>query len=189
LGLFLEATLQTIILLLGIGLFAVAAYGDIRTLRIPNALAGTVAAVGVLRLIVIGDPNAAMQTTAATAIVLIVAFLLFWRNLIGGGDAKLIAAAALLVGYNNLFNFLLVMGLCGGLVSLVVLVTQRRSSAKLVRRIQLGEVVETVAAVGQLSALSKARVAIPYGVAIAGGAIVTLLDQVLPLLFQPSLHG
>jgi prepilin peptidase CpaA len=189
LGLFLEATLQTIILLLGIGFFAVAAYGDIRTLRIPNALVGSVAALGVLRLVVIGDPNAAMQTTAATAIVFIVAFLLFWRNLIGAGDAKLIAAAALLVGYNNLLNFLFVMGLCGGLVSLVVLVTQRRSSPKLARQIPLGDVVGTVATLGQLPALSKARVAIPYGVAIAGGGIVTLVAEVAPLLFQPSLHG
>jgi prepilin peptidase CpaA len=152
--------LQAFILVIGIVLFAVAAYGDIRTLRIPNKLVIAVAVLGFLRLIVIGDLSIAIHTVVATATVFIVAFLLFWRNVVGGGDAKLITAAALLVGYKSLFNFLFVIGACGGLVSLVVLVTQWRSR----------------------SALPRVRLAVPYGVAIAAGGIVALL-------FQPSLMG
>jgi prepilin peptidase CpaA len=157
---------EKIALLTGIALFVVAAYGDVKTLRIPNKLVIAVAALGVLRLIVLGDPGIAIQTVAASAIVFIAAFLMFWRGLVGGGDAKLITAAALLVGYNSLFNFLLVMGLCGGVVSLVMLATHWRS-----------ELVTT-----DQQPLPKVRLATPYGVAIAGGGIVTLL-------FQPSLLG
>jgi prepilin peptidase CpaA len=150
--------LQSIIVAIGIFLYVVAAYGDIRSFHIPNKLVTAVAILGVLRLIVIADPSIAIQTVAITSIVFIVVFLLFWQNLVGGGDAKLITATALLVGYNNLFNFLLLMGICGAVVSLAVLVVRRVSSR------------------------SKTGLVVPYGVAIAGGAIVTLL-------FQPSLIG
>ena len=151
--------MQTPILLTGITLLAVAAYGDVKTLRIPNLLVAAVAALGVARLAVIGDLSIVVHTIAASVVVLVVAFLLFSRNLVGGGDAKLISAASLLVGYHDLLHFLLVMSLCGGLVSLAVLVSHRRSSLQ-----------------------PRARMAVPYGVAIAGGGIVTLL-------FQPSLLG
>jgi prepilin peptidase CpaA len=105
----------------------------------------------------------------ASFLVFIAAFLLFWRGFVGGGDAKLIAATALLVGYHNLFSFLVLMGLCGVLVTLAVLVTGFRGW-----RSQVG--------VGSSEPLPKARLAVPYGVAIAGGGTVTLL-------FQPSLLG
>jgi prepilin peptidase CpaA len=165
----MEDILQTTILLLGVALFAIAAYGDIKTRRIPNLLVASVAILGVLRLIVIGDLNAAIQTVTASVIVFIVVFLLFWRNLVGGGDAKLIAAAALLVGSHSLFNFLVLMSLCGLFVTIVVLVTQR--SSVVVPSVPSDE-----------KPLPKSRLAIPYGVAIAGGGIVTLL-------FQPTLLG
>jgi prepilin peptidase CpaA len=152
--------LEKLILVLGIALFVVAAYGDIKTLRIPNALVIAVAVLGLIRLVVIGDLTVVLYTLSASSFVFIAAFLLFWRQLLGGGDAKLITATALLVGYYNLFSFLVLMSLCGVLVTLAVLATHRRSEEP----------------------QPKARLAVPYGVAIAGGGIVTLL-------FQPSLLG
>ena len=170
--------MQTAILFLGTALFVVAAYGDVRTLRIPNKLVAAIAVLGVLRLILIGEPNVALYTVGASLVVFIASFLLFWRGLVGGGDAKLITAAALLVGYNSLFNFLLVMSVCGALVTLAVLVMQQRSSAKLARLNRLSDI--AVVTVDQ--PLPEARLVVPYGAAIAGGAIVTLL-------FQRSLIG
>jgi prepilin peptidase CpaA len=152
--------LEAVILLLGIVLVVVAAYGDVKALRIPNLLVATVTALGVLRLIVIGDPSAALYTAGASAAVFVTVFLLFCLGLFGGGDAKLIAATALLVGYHDLFNFLLLMSVCGALLSLGVLLTHRSSAA----------------------AAPKARLPVPYGVAIAAGGGVTLL-------FQPCLFG
>lgn len=149
------------VLVLGIALFLVAAYGDVRTLRIPNALVAAVAALGLIRLVVTGDLTVALYTISASVMVFIAAFLLFWRGFVGGGDAKLITATALLVGYHNLFSFLVLMSLCGVLVTLAVLATHRSTPEE---------------------SQPKARLAVPYGVAIAGGGIVTLL-------FQPSLLG
>jgi prepilin peptidase CpaA len=162
----MEDILQTTILLLGVALFAIAAYGDIKTHRIPNLLVASVAILGVLRLILIGDLSVALYTVGASVMVFIAVFLLFWRNFVGGGDAKLMTATALLVGYHALFNFLILMSLCGLFVSVVVLVTRRSS----------------VVVPSDEAPLPKSRLAVPYGVAIAGGGIVTLL-------FQPTLLG
>jgi prepilin peptidase CpaA len=155
--------LETLILLLGIALFVVAAYGDVKTLRIPNSLVIAVATLGLLRLILIGDLSDALYTLGASVIILIGTLLLFWRGFLGGGDAKLLAAAALLVGYHDLFGFLVVMSACGGLVSLAILVLHRYVP------LWLGPKLAVL--------VPNARLAVPYGVAIAGGGIVTLLFQ------------
>jgi prepilin peptidase CpaA len=151
--------LENIILAGGIALFLFAAYGDVKTLRIPNWLVIAVAALGIGRLILISDLTFALYTLGASVLIFMVTFLLFWRNFVGGGDAKLMIAAALLIGYHNLFGFLLLMSICGALVSIVVLVTRGSS------------VISTD------ESQSKGRLAVPYGAAIAGGAIVTLLFQ------------
>ena len=152
--------MEAIILLLGVVLVVAAAYGDIKTLRIPNLLVVAVGALGVLRLVVIGDPSVALYTAGASAVVFVIVFLLFWLGLVGGGDAKLITAMALLIGYHDLFNFLVLMSVCGALLSLAILLMHRSAA----------------------SSPPKARLPVPYGVAIAAGAGVTLL-------FQPCLFG
>ena len=83
-------------------LFAGVAYRDMRTRRIPNELAVAIGALGLVRMILAGDPGAALYTLAAGAAVFAVDCLLFWRGLIGGGDVKLLAASTLLVGYRDL---------------------------------------------------------------------------------------
>jgi prepilin peptidase CpaA len=159
----MENILQTIITLVGIALFIFAAYGDVKSFKIPNAVVGAVALLGATRLIVIGDSSAALYTVGASFAVLTVGFVAFWQGLVGGGDAKLITAAALLVGYNELFSFLFLMSLCGGLVTLATLVIHRYVP------LFLGPKLATL--------VPTARLSVPYGAAIAGGGIVTLLFQ------------
>jgi prepilin peptidase CpaA len=157
--------LDSVIPALGTGLFAVAAYKDVQTRRIPNALVVAVAALGIVRLIVAGDPGAALYSVAAAAAIFAVGFLLFWRGLIGGGDAKLIAAAALLVGFHWLFGFLVAMGLCGFVVTLAVLAAARLAPRPAAVRLPATH------------SSTPARPTVPYGVAIAGSGILTLVLQ------------
>jgi prepilin peptidase CpaA len=155
--------LESVILLLGIALFVAAGYGDVKTLKIPNALVAAVAALGLFRLIALADLNYALYTVGASVVVLFVTFLLFWRGLVGGGDAKLMAAAVLLVGYHDLVSFLFLMSICGALVSVATLVIHRYLP------LYLGPKLVTL--------VPNARLAVPYGAAIAAGGIVTLLFQ------------
>jgi prepilin peptidase CpaA len=154
--------LQTIISL-GIALFVVAAYSDVRSFRIPNLLVAAVTLLGVTRLIMVADPNAALYTVGASAALLIVGFVLFWQGFLGGGDAKLITAAALLIGYHDLPSFLLLMGICGAAISLAALVIHKYLPLYLGPRLAV--------------LLPTARLAVPYGVAIATAGSVTLFFQ------------
>jgi len=154
--------LHTTILILGIALFIFAAYGDVMTFRIPNMLVAAIALLGVTRLIVTGDPSAALYTVGASFAVLIAGFVLFAQGFWGGGDAKLTAAAALLVGHHDLPSSLLIMGICGALCSFAVLFIRRHLPVW----------------VGPSLAIRLLNVrSVPYGVAIAAGGITTLLSQ------------
>ena len=143
--------MQTIFSFVGIALFIIAAYSDVKSFRIPNLLVAAVAWLGIARLIVGGDPSAAVYTVGASVIVLTIGFVLFWRGFVGGGDAKLITAAALLIGYNDLLSFLVFMSICGALIALAAFATSRQKPS--------------------------AKLYIPYGVAIATAGSVTLFFQ------------
>jgi prepilin peptidase CpaA len=161
--------LQTIFSFVGIALFIIAAYSDVKTFRISNVLVAAVALLGVTRLIVNGDPSVALYTVGASVIVLAIGFVLFWRGFVGGGDAKLLTASALLIGYHDLFSFLVFMSICGALISLVALASEwslpRRSTV--------------VTSPDQPQ--PKAKLYVPYGVAIATAGGVTLFFQI-PLI-------
>jgi prepilin peptidase CpaA len=158
---------QTAVLIVAMGLLAIVAYGDMRTRRIPNVLSLAVAILGLLRIILGHDPIANGQTLAAGAAVFVAAFLLFWYGAIGGGDAKLAAATALLVGYHDLFSFLFLMSVCGGALALAML-------ARDTLRLWLWLLSSTEAA-GHIAA--PARPTVPYGVAIAAAGVVTLIPN------------
>lgn len=144
--------MQTIITLAGIALFIVAAYGDVKSFRIPNLLVAAIALLALVRLVAIGDPSVALYTVGTSLAVLSIGFVLFALGYIGGGDAKLIAAAALLIGYRDLYSFLVFMCICGGIMSIMSIVVAARRK-------------------------TKSKLYVPYGVAIATAGGVTLFFQ------------
>lgn len=62
---------------------------------------------------------------AAGAAVLIVGWILLAVGVVGGADAKLLAAAAVWTGWSALAEFLLVVGLSGGVLALGLIVWRR----------------------------------------------------------------
>jgi prepilin peptidase CpaA len=156
--------LPALILLLGVCLFTVVAYLDIRTRRVPNEFIVGILALASLRIALAGDPIAGLYTLAASAALFIATFLLFWRGLLGGGDVKLIGATGLLVGYHNLFEFLFVMSVSVALIAVAVLARDR-----LGRRRATTPTPENQE--------RPALLTVPYGAAIAAAAVVSLLLQ------------
>jgi prepilin peptidase CpaA len=147
-----------------IGVLGVIAHSDVRARRIPNVLVAVIAMLGLLRLIITGDPIAATHTFGVSMLVFTVGFILFCGGILGGGDAKLMAAMALLIGYRDLVGFLFLMSLCGGVLALTIWARDKLSlqGGRLTRR-----------AVGFVSAAQ--RTTVPYGVAIAAAGVVTLV--------------
>jgi prepilin peptidase CpaA len=130
---------------------------DIFERSIPNALVLLLAASFAVFAATAGMNAAQVLSHAVCAgAILAGGFLLFSAGSIGGGDAKLLAGAALWFGFKHILPFLAGVALAGGVLSLAYL------SANAIR-VQLGAV--------------EARPAtIPYGAAIAAGALAAIPD-------------
>jgi prepilin peptidase CpaA len=163
---------QMAVRIIAVGILAVIAYGDLRTRRIPNTLSLAIAILGLFRLVVIRDTVSTQHTFVVGIAVFALAFLLFWYGAVGGGDAKLVAAMALLIDHHNVLDFLFLMSLCGGALALAVLAHDKLGpQVKGLSRLP-GRLSE-VGFAGRIAAPTKSTV--PYGVAIAIAGIYTLL--------------
>jgi prepilin peptidase CpaA len=160
--------LQKTIAYLSIALLVVAAYSDIRTFRIPNALVVAIAALGILRLVLLGNPITATYAVGVALLVFFVGCVLFRYRIVGGGDVKLLTATIPLIWYRDLFNFLSLMSIIGALLAVVVVLVHNY--------------LPLVSGPCLAARLPKGRLPVPYGVAISFAGIVTLLFQ--PLLFR-----
>jgi prepilin peptidase CpaA len=165
--------MQLIILALGIAILVASAYCDVHMRRIPNVLTYGLAVLGVLQLILIGDPSATGWTLASAAAVLVVGFLLFWAGFFGGGEAKLLTAAALLIGSRDLLGFLWLVSLCA-MIALLALMIEYDLGRWLRGVLRPG----TVRPADEEPA-AEARPTAPYGIAIAMGAVMMLLYRAL----------
>ena len=148
-------------LLLFPALMAFAAASDLFTMTISNRVSLALAA-GFLVLAVASGmavPDILMHL-AAGATVLVAAFACFAFGWIGGGDAKVAAAAALWFGFAHLLDYLLYASLFGGALTLLLL--------------QFRQWPLPYALAGQtwLLKLHAKDSGIPYGIALAIGALV-----------------
>jgi prepilin peptidase CpaA len=153
-------------LLLFPALMAFAAASDLFTMTISNRVSLALAA-GFLVLAVASGmavPDILMHL-AAGATVLVAAFACFAFGWIGGGDAKVAAAAALWFGFAHLLDYLLYASLFGGALTLLLL--------------QFRQWPLPYALAGQtwLLKLHAKDSGIPYGIALAIGALVVYSDS------------
>lgn len=134
---------------------------DIFSMTIPNriALALIVGFALALPFSNLG-PVGALSHLAIGALTLFVGFLMFSRGWLGGGDAKLLAAAGLWIGPDHMLPFLILVTIGGGLLSIVLL---------LFRRFALPPHWATEPWIARLH---TRRGGIPYGVAIAAAGLL-----------------
>jgi prepilin peptidase CpaA len=149
------------------------AVSDLRTARIPNrlVLAGLVLAPAAA--LANGGPVGLWAALAAAGIAFVVGFSGFTLGAIGGGDAKFLMVGAALVGLPQLFPFLLAAGALGGLLAAGTILWHRRVIDATVMTTDLGKNIATLGRKGYRGRLGdEGRIAVPYGVAIAGGALI-----------------
>ena len=153
--------IDAIRLLLFPALMAFAASSDLFTMTISNKLSLALVAAFFLLVIVTGMGFAAIgMNFAAAALVLAVAFLLFTQGWIGGGDAKLAAAAALWFGFGHLLDFLVYASLLGGGLTLVLIQFRRLPLPGLLARQHW------------IMRLHDKAGGVPYGIALAAAALI-----------------
>lgn len=143
-------------------LVIIAGLHDLTTMKIPNWISLALLAVFPLAALLVSLPPLDIAIHFGVGVgVLFIGMALFALNWIGGGDAKLLAASCLWMGLSGAFMFLVYTALIGGLFSLVLM------SARAYAPRYVGP-----ATPEWIAGLMRPKGDIPYGVAIAIGALL-----------------
>jgi len=152
-------------LLLFPALMAFAASSDLITMTISNRVSLVLIGAFFVLAIMWSMPLAEIGThVGAAAAVLVVSFIFYARGWIGGGDAKLAAATALWLGFDQLPNYLIVASLFGGLLTLVIL------------RFRAMPLPSLLADQEWAKRLHRVDTGVPYGIALAFAALTIYPD-------------
>ena len=163
--------IDAIRLLLFPAMMAFAASSDLITMTISNRVSLTLVGGFLVLALVTGMGMGELGWhLGAGVLVLVVAFVFFTRGWIGGGDAKLAAATALWLGFDQLLPYMLYASLLGGVLTFAM--------------IQFRTMPLPAPLAGQAWAerLHRMDTGIPYGIALAAAALLiyphTSLDDV-----------
>jgi prepilin peptidase CpaA len=163
--------IETLPSLCAIGLLLAAALHDAATRTIPNWMPAGLAVIGLASRARGGE---LMIGSAIAAAILAPLILLWLRGLIGGGDVKLIPAAALILPPHSVPNYILLVTIAGGILALLYL-----ALSFLVRRPRPGQRRSLLARLAKAEAWRMHRRGpLPYAVAIATGAIPVVFKNI-----------
>tara|TARA_Y100000588_G_C13796568_1_gene728998 strand:+ start:32 stop:517 length:486 start_codon:yes stop_codon:yes gene_type:complete len=138
---------------------------DVTTFEIPDfvSVLGALLFVPAVLGADLGITYIAWHLLAGT-LVLCIGFALFVANLLGGGDAKVLAAAALWCGLEGLLPLLFWVAIIGGILTLLLILCRR---LKIFRRFR---------SVGWLVRLQEES-GVPYSVAITCGTLIIFSES------------
>lgn len=143
-----------------LALLAWAACSDAVEFEIPNSISLGIAALYPFYVLAAPNPVHWIWGVAVALATLAVGFGLFARGYFGGGDIKMVSAAALWAGPKLILPMLFVISITGGALALLFLafhwMQRRRAAAGVDASLTAGAY--------------AARARLPYGVAIAAGA-------------------
>jgi prepilin peptidase CpaA len=140
---------------------ALAASMDVMTMTIPNRICAALAAGYLVLALAAGVPLLAILIhLSCGAVVLAIAFGMFSMGWIGGGDAKLAAAAALWLGWGMIVDYSLSTAIYGGGLTVLILFGRRFVLPGWLSRH------------AWIARLHDAKSGIPYGVALAAAGLM-----------------
>ena len=151
-----------------------AAVIDYRTRRIPNALTLPAIGAGLLSWPLTDGVGTFFRVLGLVVLLLAVGFGLYAVGILGGGDAKLLAAIAALTGPGFTFEALLWTALFGGAVALGVLAWHRALVPFLGRLFRAGWDL-AVWKLQPAGVIEGEGHRIPYAVVVCGGVILAIV--------------
>ena len=152
-----------------------AAVTDSLKLKIPNVISGAIiicfaTAYGLQEIL---EKNAFQDLSShliSGGVMLVIMMVLFFLKLFGGGDAKIIPAIALWIGLNGLPLFIMVTTIAGGTLALTSIALRKATiGQKIITKMLHYSALKN----GWVGALAKGDNVVPYGIAIAAGAIAS----------------
>ncbi len=133
---------------------------DLLTMTIPNRVSLALLAAFPIAALLIGMDWAALAShLGAGALMLVVGIAMFARGWLGGGDAKLLAAAALWLGFEHLASYLLLVAIAGGGLAFAILFYRNWAPPA------------WMLAQPWAMRLHDKKVGIPYGIALAAAGL------------------
>lgn len=164
--------MQSVLLIIFPILMAYAASSDMLTMRIANWLvAALVLSYFILAALAGVSLNEMAMNAAAAGIVLVFSFAFFVFGWIGGGDAKLVAATALWLGFGLLLPYLVYAALLGGGLTLLILG---------IRRYPLPTI---LAQHKWIDRLHDTKSGVPYGIALAIAGLLVYSESTVFIRF------
>jgi prepilin peptidase CpaA len=159
-------------------LMLAAAYCDVRTRRIPNALTLLGFAVAIALRATAGL-GAGIDGVTGAILAFVLCLPFFVLGVLGGGDAKLVMALGAFTGPRDLLMAMLLIASIGGIIGAV---DALRKGILLPVLYNCGDIIKHWATFGRRgsnrSLTTTGALAIPYGVAIALGSLVWWFAQV-----------
>jgi len=161
--------------LLALAVFAAlliyAACSDVASLTIPNWVSIAMAGLFIPAALLAGASISQVGLHLLFGVgVLVVGFFLFQANIIGGGDAKLLAAATVWTGFPAFAPFVFWTAMAGGVMAITLL-----AARKLIKEAETNPAF--------VNRLLKHKGGIPYGVAIMAGGLMAI--PTLPFMTSP----
>ena len=158
-------------------LVIVAGLKDLTTMTIPNWISAALLACFFPAALLVGlEPLQIAIHVGVAAAALAVGAGMFAMGWLGGGDAKLMASASLWLGLAGAGQFVLWTAMAGGLFSLVLLLVRSRAAG----------LPALPGAPGWLGRLLQPKGDIPYGVAIAAGALIAFPGSAMVAAFAAA---
>ena len=164
---------QQIALYVAVGLVTIAAYFDLRSHRIPNALTYPAWVVGLLLAGLTAGWSGALNSALGFAVTFVPLFIMFMGGTMGGGDVKLMGGVGALLGFPAGLNALISSIIVGGFFAAIILLWQGRlfpilkyAASKFWSMIYWAHV--------PVDPPPEQKDAFPFGVAIALGTYLTV---------------
>ncbi len=144
-------------------LLALGAMADLVSYKIPNWIPLALLALFIAAAILSGMTLAHFGQHFIVLAVALAAGMTLWSfRLIGGGDAKLLAAASIWMGPSHIFDYCLIFAAVGGVFTLALLIARSRPMPAFTARVPF------------LTHLLNPKSGLPYGVALGLGALIVL---------------
>lgn len=150
-------------------LMAYAASSDLLTMTIANWVSVALVSAFIVLAALAGVPALKILELhlACGGATLVLTFALFACGWIGGGDAKLAAATAVWLGWDNLYAYGVVASVAGGALTLLILAC---------RKVDLPPALDGQAWVKRLHAAGNG---VPYGIALALAGLILYPDTAI----------
>lgn len=160
----------------------VASVWDIKTRRIPNWLTLSAILTGLAVHAVVGGAGDMLIALVAALVGGGIFAIFFVAGGMGGGDVKLMAAIGAIVGFQSLFQVMVLTAIMGGVFAICLALTRGRLKQTVanIKLLLVHHRYQGLTPHPEINVANRKTLRLPYAIAIAAGCLITYIGN-LPL--------